>query len=88
MPEQPPHLPPAAIDAIRRGNKIEAIKIVREVRLLGLKEAKDQVDAYVNAHPELSSKSRGTAEAGAPWLPWLVALVVAVLLCCFYYYKR
>lgn len=88
MPDQPPHLPPAAVDAIRRGNRIEAIKIVREIRLLGLKEAKDQVDAYVNAHPEVSGSARGTAEAGAPWLPWLVALVATMLLGYFYYYKR
>lgn len=85
MSDQPPHLPPAAIDAIRRGSKIEAIKIVREVRLLGLKEAKDQVDAYVNAHPEISNKAGGPVEAGASWLPWFVALAVATLLGYFYY---
>lgn len=37
--------PPAATEALRRGNKIEAIRLVREATGLGLKEAKDAVEA-------------------------------------------
>ena len=40
------NIPPAAIDALRRSQKIEAIKIVREANLCGLKEAKDAVEMY------------------------------------------
>jgi len=39
-------LPPDAIDALARGETIEAIKRVRAATGLGLKEAKDLVDAY------------------------------------------
>lgn len=86
MPAQPPHLPPAVIDAIRLGNKIEAIKILREVRGISLKDAKEAVDAYAEGRPApRSGEARGPiVEAGASWLPWLVALVVATLLGYFY----
>jgi ribosomal protein L7/L12 len=41
-----PHktLSPAIVDAIRRGSKIEAIKLYREATGLGLKEAKDYIE--------------------------------------------
>ncbi len=39
------------VNAIRSGRKIEAIKLLRAERGLGLKEAKDLVDAYDNEHP-------------------------------------
>jgi hypothetical protein len=42
-PIEPPTLPPAAIAALNAGNKIEAIKIVRQEQRHGLKEAKDLV---------------------------------------------
>jgi len=35
---------PRIIDLVKQGNKIEAIKIYREVYNVGLKEAKDAVD--------------------------------------------
>jgi ribosomal protein L7/L12 len=38
------NIDPNVIDAIRRGNKIEAIRIYREQSGLGLKEAKDVID--------------------------------------------
>src|SRR5437764_14638715 len=37
--------PPAVLDALRRGRKIEAIKLYREAAGVGLKEAKDYVEA-------------------------------------------
>jgi len=43
-PLPPGALPPAATDALRRGNKIEAIRLVREHHGIGLKEAKDLVE--------------------------------------------
>jgi ribosomal protein L7/L12 len=43
----PTRLPQAAIDALNAGDKIEAIRIVREATGLGLKEAKDAVESYV-----------------------------------------
>jgi Ribosomal protein L7/L12 C-terminal domain len=43
--DQDDALPPAMYDLIARGKKIEAIKIYREATGVGLKEAKDAVDA-------------------------------------------
>lgn len=38
-------LPANVLDALRRGQKIEAIKLLREQTGIGLKEAKDAVEA-------------------------------------------
>ncbi|WP_250657508.1 ribosomal protein L7/L12 [Alkalimarinus coralli] len=43
-------LEPEVIAALSRGKKIEAIKALREARGIGLKEAKEQVEAYAIAH--------------------------------------
>ena len=45
-PAMPGSFPPAAADALRRGNKIEAIRLVREHHGIGLKEAKDLVEQH------------------------------------------
>jgi len=46
-----PNLPDQVVSAIRAGRKIHAIKLLRESRGLGLKEAKHAVDAYIHANP-------------------------------------
>ena len=43
-PNSDPALSPQVQDALRRGNKIEAIKIYRELTGVGLAEAKQAVD--------------------------------------------
>ncbi len=49
-------LPETAIAALHLGNKIEAIRIVRESNEIGLKEAKDLVDTYIAGQPNLQGK--------------------------------
>ncbi len=56
-------LPPEAITALRMGRKIDAIKILREVQSLGLKDAKERVDQYVANDPIL----REQLAAKPPW---------------------
>ena len=51
-------LPPAALQALQQGRRIEAIKIVRTEHNLGLKQAKEQVEHYMQQHPELLRQSR------------------------------
>jgi len=53
---QSPALPQTAIAALEKGNTIEAIKIVRLERDLGLKESKDQVDAYLKSRSDLQRR--------------------------------
>jgi hypothetical protein len=45
-----PRLPPAFFEAVAADKKIQAIKIYREVTGVGLKEAKDYVDALDPNH--------------------------------------
>jgi hypothetical protein len=60
----PNALPPNVAEALRRGNKIEAIKLLREVTKLGLAEAKGMIDA-IEAH----QKGGTTPTAAAPRKP-------------------
>lgn len=69
-------LTPDAIGALRRGNKIEAIKLTRAATGLGLKEAKDCVDAWAAAHPDQIPRPTGTSAGG---LMTLLALIAAVI---------
>lgn len=77
IPEKAQDLPAAAIEALVRGQKIEAIKIVRENRGLGLKESKDAVDQYLKTRPDLEQKfAELQAQAVGSFMRW--ALVLAV----------
>ena len=51
-------LPPAALRALQQGRMIEAIKIVRTEHNLGLKQAKEKVEQYMQQHPELLQQIR------------------------------
>ena len=55
-------LPPQVIEALKRGNKIEAIKLLREAMSVGLAEAK----SVVEAHDRMSGDSAPKAKAKAP----------------------
>ena len=56
----PDPLPQDVRDALSRGNVIEAIKGLRQAKGLGLKEAKDAIDAHMHGNP----RSMPTASAG------------------------
>lgn len=70
----------AAIAALQHGNKIEAIKIVREERGTGLKEAKDAVENYLKMQPELQASFasvRSSSKRRA--MLWVFVVIVALL---------
>ena len=46
MVEQGQDLPPEVRMALQQGRKIEAIKLLRELQRVGLKEAKEAVDGH------------------------------------------
>lgn len=54
-----PHFRPLPLEAItllNEGQLIQAIKVVRETEKLGLKDAKDRVDAYLEREPLLKAQ--------------------------------
>lgn len=86
LPARP--LPPTVQEALQRGNKIEAIKLLRKIEGIGLKEAKDAVEASEAGFPTLSG-GRGPGEVPpASNRLWLAALAVAVLLLLYFLLRR
>jgi ribosomal protein L7/L12 len=75
-----PELSAAVRLALMQGNKIEAIKLLREEQNLGLKEAKDLVDGYVASQPalhaQLAAAQTASLRKGLVWLGALGLLFV------------
>jgi ribosomal protein L7/L12 len=77
MAEPDQGLPAEAIAALARGNKIEAIKIVRQARNIDLKDAKDRVEEYVRNNPALQQKlATAQAESRGTLFRWLIVLAL------------
>ena len=69
------------ISALHRGNKIEAIKLLREEQGIGLKEAKDAVDAYVRTQPDLAAIfAAAQSRTSRSVLLWLLILIGGAIL--------
>lgn len=90
------HVPDAVRQALAEGNKIEAIRLLRDHEGLGLKEAKDRVDAIEQSMAEPVSIGMG---ATAPGLSpgqqpsggvgnWIVVAVVLVATVVAYLWMR
>lgn len=76
-PRRSPDLPKAAVAALRHGNVIEAIKVVRQERNIGLKEAKKEVEAYLVSQPILKKKmDKVLAMAQQRFIRWLIGFLV------------
>ena len=76
-------LPADVVQAIHDGRKIEAIKRLREARGIGLKEAKEAVDAYVTANPHLVP-----AQSSGGGLGFLVILAAGILIAWLIYQQQ
>jgi hypothetical protein len=70
-------IPVAAVAALQEGNKILAIKLVRESSGLGLKEANEQVSAYIASRPDLQEKFAVIAARGRRGCLMAIAIIVA-----------
>ena len=66
------------IAALEANRKIEAIKVLRKEKNLGLKEAKDVVDAYIADNPRLAQGRPGGSGPGL--VPLLLAAAVTAAL--------
>ena len=76
-PRRSSDLPKAAVEALRHGNVIEAIKVVRHERNIGLKDAKGVIDVYIASQPALKKKiDQVLATAQQRFIRWLVGCLV------------
>lgn len=73
-------LPPQVMHALKAGRKVEAIKLLREARGIGLAEAKEAVDGVEQAQP-LAGKAHRAAARNDSGVGRLV-LVFAILGAC------
>jgi len=73
---------PDVVSAIKKGQTIDAIKKLRASRGIGLKEAKDSVDAYADAH-HLSNQRSERSSLNLGWV-----LLVALALVGYYVFKN
>jgi len=82
-------LPPDAIAALNKGDKIEAIKIVRVARHIGLKQSKDLVETYLATQPALQRKiEMKQAETRRGCLIWIVSLTLIAVAVVYYLFLK
>lgn len=87
MDDREPIFSDEIIAAVDSGNKIQAIKLLREETGLGLKDAKDAIDALVEERrDDLLIAAGMTEEGGAGGLIKMVVAIVAVLAIYFYFF--
>lgn len=82
LPSQVPvgSLPAAVASALQQGNKIEAIRLLREQTGLGLKEAKDAIDASMDGGQSAGSgPSPGEVPRTGRLSWWLLAAGTAAV---------
>ena len=77
-------LPLEAITLLNEGQLIHAIKVVRQTEGLGLKEAKDRVDAYLSREPllraQLETRQRATRRKFVLWFVVVDVIIVAAVI--------
>lgn len=76
-PRRSVDFPKAAIESLWQGNVIEAIKVVRQERNIGLNEAKEAVETYIASEPALKKKmDQVLATAKQRFIRWLIGFLV------------
>ena len=77
-------LPLEAITLLNEGHLIQAIKVVRQTEALGLKDAKDRVDAYLSREPllraQLEARQRVTRRKFFLWFVVVDVIIVAAVI--------
>lgn len=81
-------LPAAAVTALQNGSKIEAIKHVREAHRIGLKEAKELVEHYLDANPDAKRRmSAANEESAKSFMGWVVLIMLAALAVYYFHFS-
>lgn len=68
-------MPIQAIQALERGSKIEAIKLLRESSGMGLKESKEAVEVYLDANPIIHERLQQAAREKGGSSMWVAGVV-------------
>jgi hypothetical protein len=64
------NLPPNVVEALQKGNKIEAIKLLRQMTKMGLAEAKSMIEMQAQARPAAAKPpSSQVATHSTPHVP-------------------
>ncbi len=80
---------PSVVSAIESGNIVQAIKLLRASRGIGLKEAKDLVDQYIEAHiPDDNQQSWPEPKINSGSGSKLFLLLIGIVFVGFYFYKK
>ena len=75
----------SVMEAVHAGKTIQAIKLLREEKGLGLKEAKDIIDQEINAY-KIVNPNAVLRQKSSPWLTmFMVVLIVSAF--CWYLMK-
>lgn len=69
-------LPPLAVTALMKGQKIAAVKIVREEQGIQLTEAKEVVEDYIRSDPVIQAELKNVRlnRSGFGWIILLIGL--------------
>ena len=79
-------IPKEAIKALERGSKIEAIKCIRIAYGVGLKEAKDIVEQYIEKNPTVKNRMvSANVESAKGSLRWLL-LIAAIGVVAYFFF--
>lgn len=71
------NIPAEVVAEIEAGRKVNAIKLLRAKQGIGLKEAKDAVDAYILEHPRSQGDSGAESRGGSGFYFMLAVPMVA-----------
>jgi hypothetical protein len=81
-------MPLEAITLLNEGQLIQAIKVVRETEKLGLKDAKDRVDAYLEREPLLKAQLELNQRAARRrFFFWFLVVDVAIVAAVIYWMR-
>ena len=70
-------IPPAVIDALQRGKKVEAVRLMRDTSGLDLKGAKDRIDMHLNeSQRHLHARAPGEVPRSNGVAGWIVAVAI------------